>query len=151
MVDKTTQVWQMGYCALAWIMLPVAVCMIRLVGLQKMFLQLGQDPFNEYPKSLSINVRESYIVAHKIQKSVLRAGRFWPDKRNNCLQRASIACLLIRRRKIPCKIQLGVKANTSEPCEYAHAWIEVLGRPVGESKQSLKRYVPFAIRDACDV
>ena len=151
MVDKATQVWRMGYCLLAWIMLPIAVCMIRLVGLQKMFLQFSQDPFHEYPERLSINVRESYIVADKIQKSVLRAGGFWPDRRNNCLQRASVACLLIRARKIPCQIKVGVKANTSQPCGYAHAWIEVLGQPVGESKRSLKGYVPFILNAESNV
>ncbi len=151
MVDKNTQIWQLGYCVLAWVMLPIALSMIRLVGLQKIFLQFSKDPFNEYPESLSINIKESYIVADKIQKSVIRAGRFWPDRRNNCLQRASVACLLIRSRKIPCKIKVGVKASTSQPGGYAHAWIEVLGHPIGESKRSLKDYVPFILNAESNV
>ena len=128
---------------LAWFLLPVIKYMIRAKGFRWTCQKIHDNPFNELPirnESISANQVE---IANSIHKSVLQAGRYWPHKRNNCLQRASVGCFLIRAKNIPCCIKLGFKGNNSESLETAHAWIEVLGQPIGESRHALKNFKPF--------
>jgi hypothetical protein len=148
---KAAQNWRFWYFLLAWLLLPIVKFMIRTFGFQNTCQKLMGDPFKELPLDHATPGTQTIELATSIQRSVLQAGRFWPDKRNNCLQRASVACFLLRSKKIPCKVEIGVKGKKTQPQEYAHAWIEVLGQPIGESRQSLENYLTFCSISKHDV
>lgn len=148
---KSTKNWNICYFLLGWTLLPVITLMIRTFGFQKTCWKILGDPFDELPKHQLQTDEQSVQIASCIQKSILQAGRFWPDKHNNCLQRASVACFIIRAKKVPCRIKLGVIGEKSQSSEFAHAWIEVLGQPIGESYQSLENYFPFQFKSKNNV
>jgi len=58
---------------------------------------------------------------HSIRTSIRRASRLFPV-RNRCLISSLCARLMLRRRKIPSKIFMGVASGTGGRID-AHAWI----------------------------
>jgi len=80
---------------------------------------------------------ESIRRAKIIEAAVRAAGRYWYGKRKNCLVRSLIACDLIQRRRIPCTLRLGIRHPAEDTQDFAHAWIEINGQPLGESDQAM--------------
>ena len=140
---KRYQNQKFGCFLLAWVLLPLIRCMIKVKGFQWTCYKVHDDPFKELPVRSGSTPADAIPTAYSIHAAVLRAGRYWPKKRNNCLQRASVACFLIRIKNIPCCIKLGVKENKTRTMETAHAWVEVLGQPIGESSHVIENFVPF--------
>jgi len=66
--------------------------------------------------------REQETKARQIGEAVERAGRHTPWK-SACLVRACTAAKMMRRRKIPGSVCIGVQKETYEPRDIeAHAW-----------------------------
>lgn len=61
-------------------------------------------------------------------RRVALAGAFYP-RRALCLEQSLTLFVLLRRRGIDAQLRLGVQPRPF----YAHAWIEVGGRPISES------------------
>lgn len=59
----------------------------------------------------------------------------------SCLRRSLVLRALLARRGVPAELRFGVHAD--RPDLQAHAWLEVDGRPVGESPETLAGLVPL--------
>lgn len=128
------------YFLLAWLLLPVVKGLHKTKGFRWTSEKIHKQPFEEFPAKNRSTPNASIAIAGTIHKAVLRAGRCWPGKRNNCLERASVACLMLRAKNIPCSIKIGFKGTSSNSLDSAHAWIQVLGEPIGESSQTLVNF-----------
>ena len=143
MIAKNSDNFRWSHFVIAWILLPVVATSIKFKGFVWTCERLLRDPFKELPKTMQPRTLKEIEDAKCIHGSVLRAGRYWPHKKNNCLQRATLACFFVRLKQIPCRIRLGVNGDDPADMSFAHAWIEVNGNPIGESKGAMNNFQPF--------
>ena len=59
-----------------------------------------------------------------------------------CLQRSLALQRLLGQRGIASDLQIGVQKREGQVC--AHAWLEVDGRPVGETEPGRQQFLPLA-------
>ena len=143
MIAKNSDNFHWSHFVIAWILLPVVATSIKFKGFVWTCERFLKNPFTERPKTIQPRTLKEIEDAKSIHGSVLMAGRFWPNKKNNCLQRATLACFMVRLKQIPCRIRLGVKGEDPEDMAFAHAWIEVDRNPIGESKCAMNNFQPF--------
>ncbi|HEX6307272.1 MAG TPA: lasso peptide biosynthesis B2 protein [Longimicrobiales bacterium] len=77
------------------------------------------------------------LVSDTVQR-VAVAAAFYP-RRALCLEQSLALFVLLRRRGVAAELRLGVQPRPF----YAHAWVEVDGRPVSESADLPLTIVPF--------
>lgn len=82
-------------------------------------------------------------IPSDIHRMVLRAGKCFPDKRNNCLPRALAAAHWMQHYNIPYRIRIGIRSESKAILTSAHAWIEVNGRAIGELEESIEQLKPL--------
>ena len=87
---------------------------------------------------------QHYHRSCSIHRMVLRAGKCFPKKRTNCLPRALATAFWMQKYGIPHQICIGIRSDDEVVLTSAHAWIEVNGRPIGESKESIAQLKPLA-------
>ena len=68
-------------------------------------------------------------------KNVIMATAFYPG-RSKCLEQAVASYVLLRRMGVPVQIRLGVQPYPF----YAHAWLEMDGKPLTESEEVIARF-----------
>ena len=66
-------------------------------------------------------------LIHETTRRLILAAAFYP-RRAACLEQSLALYLLLRRRGVAADLKLGVQPLPF----YAHAWVEVAGRPVDE-------------------
>lgn len=62
-----------------------------------------------------------------------------------CVPRSIALWVMLRRRGIPAEMRIGVSDGSAGFA--SHAWVEISGEPVGETKSSLESFLPLAIED----
>jgi hypothetical protein len=73
-----------------------------------------------------------------VVRKVDTAAAFFPG-RALCLEQSLALCLCLWRAGVPVELRLGV-----QPYPFAaHAWVDYLGEPVGESWDRVGKFVPF--------
>ena len=77
-------------------------------------------------------------VVSRTLEAVAVATRYYWRRRLDCLPRALTVYLLLRRRGVPVILRIGVKRYPFA----AHAWVECMGRSLGES-ESTRRHEPY--------
>jgi hypothetical protein len=79
-----------------------------------------------------------------VVRKVDTAAAFFPG-RAQCLERSLALCLCLWRAGVPVELRMGV-----QPYPFAaHAWVDYLGEPVGESWDRVNRFVPFGDLEGC--
>jgi len=78
------------------------------------------------------------LSAQKYQHLIGRASRLHLLPMT-CLARSLALCWMLNRRGIPAEIRIGVKKSWDRIL--AHAWIEVLGEPIGEAEDIPDRFI----------
>jgi hypothetical protein len=78
--------------------------------------------------------------AHRLARITDVVGDLWP-LRSRCLQRSLVLAWLLRRRGIDGRLRIGVQ--TDEGGLIAHAWVEVAGEPVNDTRDHCARYAAF--------
>ncbi len=63
------------------------------------------------------------------------AAAFFPG-RAVCLEQSLALYVLLRRRGVPAELRLGVQVYPF----YAHAWVELDGRPVNEDQETVEKF-----------
>jgi transglutaminase-like putative cysteine protease len=71
-------------------------------------------------------------------RAVSLAAAFYP-RRAQCLEQSLTLYVLLRRRGVPADLKLGVRPRPF----YAHAWVEVRGRALGEAADLPMNLVAF--------
>lgn len=66
------------------------------------------------------------------------AAAFFPG-RAVCLEQSLALYVLLRRRGVPAELRVGVQVYPF----YAHAWVELDGRPVNEDPETVARFRPL--------
>lgn len=82
-------------------------------------------------------------VIENVMRRVISASSFYPG-RSECLEQSLVAYVLLRRRRVPVQLRLGVQPYPF----HAHAWIELNNRAIGEADDYVAQFVPvegFAI------
>lgn len=74
---------------------------------------------------------------------VATAAAFYP-RRALCLEQSLALYLLLRRRNVSAELRLGVQPRPF----YAHAWVEVNGTPVNESRDLGRSFIAFTALEA---
>ena len=93
----------------------------RIIGLRRTFALLRRiAPLRERDWNAAL--------VEETARRVAIAGAFYP-RRALCLEQSLTLFVLLRRRGVPAELRLGVQPRPF----YAHAWVEVEGRPVNES------------------
>jgi len=72
--------------------------------------------------------------AHRVSTRVFER---WP-LRTYCLERSLVLVWLLRRHGVGGNLRIGVKREGSELL--AHAWVELMGQPLGESAPNLLQF-----------
>ena len=67
--------------------------------------------------------------------NILIATAFYPG-RSKCLEQAVASFVLLRRRGIPADVRFGVQPYPF----FAHAWVELDGKPLTESPEVIARF-----------
>jgi hypothetical protein len=80
----------------------------------------------------------AFSAARRLHRLVELASRLYP-RAMTCLPRALVLRWMLARRGIPADLQVGVQKSDSVGIQ-AHAWVELGGRPVGESPDLLQRF-----------
>jgi hypothetical protein len=74
-------------------------------------------------------------VMNRTLHNILVATAFYPG-RSKCLEQSVTSFVFLRRRGFPVHIRLGVQPYPF----YAHAWLELNGRPLTESPEVVARF-----------
>ena len=70
---------------------------------------------------------------------VALASAFYP-RRALCLEQSLVLFVVLRRRGVAAELRIGVQPRPF----YAHAWVEVDGRPLRESRELSQSFAVFA-------
>jgi transglutaminase-like putative cysteine protease len=77
-------------------------------------------------------------TCEQMTRAVSLAAAFYP-RRAQCLEQSLTLYVLLRRRGVPADLKLGVRPRPF----YAHAWVEVRGRALGEAADLPMNLVAF--------
>jgi hypothetical protein len=79
------------------------------------------------------------LVVHRVDL----AAAFFPG-RARCLERSFALHVCLRWCGLPTQIRMGVQPHPFA----AHAWVELEGEPVGDSRDSIALFTAFPLRDS---
>jgi hypothetical protein len=80
------------------------------------------------------SVADEQLIKQTLHNIVV-ATVFYPGK-SKCLEQAIAVFVLLRRRRVPVQIRLGVQPYPF----YAHAWVELNGAPLTESPEIVAQF-----------
>lgn len=95
----------------------------RAIGLRRTFMLLRRFT-SDLPEPHDV---QSTVMA--TAQRVALAAAFYP-RRARCLEQSLALFVLLRRRGVRAELRLGVQPRPF----YAHAWVEVGGRPISEAE-----------------
>ena len=78
--------------------------------------------------------------AHRLARVADVVGDLWP-LRSRCLQRSLVLAWLLRRRGIGGRLRIGIQKGAGDMI--AHAWVEVAGEPVNDTRDHCATYATF--------
>lgn len=110
---------------------------LRLRPASRTFALLGEPRTDGVPDELVGIAR--FQEAERVGRAVARVARMLPWH-PTCLRQALAVQRLLRRRKIACRLHLGV---THPSIGTAHAWVTVEGRPV-VGRAGIESLVPLS-------
>jgi hypothetical protein len=120
----------------AYLLLLIVTLRLRFLSAQPVF---GDILYTESSTDCASPANTLEII-EKAQWSLHQAECLFPF-RIRCLERAVVLSRLLRRRRIPTKLQIGVK-KSGQQLE-AHAWVEYQGRPLNSSAEQCSEYLPL--------
>ena len=123
---------QRGLLARAWLLLPLAVVSLRLLGFgrtQAALLGPASPPAGH-----------DLAAAQATARLVLSAAR-WSPLHASCLPRALVLARLLRDQGLVAELRLGVARPDGRFA--AHAWVEHGGVPLAEAESLAARYAVF--------
>lgn len=97
----------------------------------------GPDPGGPEPAA-----PEALALAASYARMVRIAAGNLPF-RAACLERSVALWWLLRRRRIPAELKIGVRKSPSDQELDAHAWVELGGRPIDDRDDVHQRYAAF--------
>lgn len=116
---------------------------LRLAGYRRWRNVLARFTATASQQFSGRNTTESKILednARTIARMEAAAARHLPIK-SNCLEQSLVLWWLLRRRRIPADIRIGVRKD-GEGFE-AHAWVEAYGAVLSESGHEHIHFVPL--------
>lgn len=121
----------------AMILLPMVGTTLRILGVKGTWRML--QGWGVTPRRLPTDSKIYEIATRttRLADIAARHGRYG----GNCLSRSLLLLWLLRRRGIPCGLRIGVRKILGE--FQAHAWVECFGRPVNDSFNVTRRFMPF--------
>ena len=84
---------------------------------------------------------ESLALAREVARAVAAGTRNAPGGAN-CLRRSLMLWWLLRRRRVPATLHIGVRKPEGD--FQAHAWVRVGDTVLNDSRDVAERYAPFA-------
>lgn len=115
----------------------LAVTLVR-VSLRALGLRSTVKLVRRLAKSAGDSRSSDVGVITEKTDAVSLAAVFFPG-RAECLERSLASFLLLRRAGVPVDLRIGVQAYPF----VAHAWLELLGKPVGEHPDIVANLVAF--------
>ena len=118
---------------------PLVASSLALIGYRRTHAALSRWPG---PRASGFSSEaEAYARARSVARVVaIAAGR--GPVRATCLRRSLLVWWLLRRDGIQTQVKVGVQHGLEG--FQAHAWVEFLGRPLGEPDDVAARFLPFA-------
>ncbi len=123
----------------AAVALPAVAALIRMRGLRK-----SQAFLARLTPAVNNSGPEADGPAEPLARSVVRivtAAAAHGPYRANCLQRSVVLWWLLRRRGVETELRIGTRKE--DGCFNAHAWVELSGRALNESRDVGVRYAAF--------
>lgn len=118
--------------------LAISKSKIKLLKFQKVAPTLGK--IND--EARSILTPTEYAQAEKIRLFIMRASRFVPW-RSVCMDQAMTGVILLKKKRIPCTLYMGVRKKESGKGLDAHAWV-ICGEQIVLGGQKSKFYTETA-------
>jgi len=124
--------------AIALIALPLVAAALAIAGYLRVHAALSRWPRVSPARFDGEGARSAR--AQRVARVVVIAAAHGPV-RTTCLRRALLTWWLLRREGIETVVRVGV-ARTRGALD-AHAWVEYLGRPLGDADDVAARFAPF--------
>jgi hypothetical protein len=124
---------------LDWLALMEAWWMLLFFHLGLLWMSYERLIISTHPKSeINPESKHAQVIAQNIQRLIGFASRLHPIHMT-CLVRSLALKKMLSKRNVPAHIKIGTQKiqNTM----YAHAWVEVIGRPIGEADDVVKKFV----------
>jgi hypothetical protein len=124
-----------GIVVEALALLPLAWMALGTLGLQRSAALLR--PLTRPPSELT---NDSMDQARRVAQLVAMAARnnITPA---NCLRRSLVLWFLLRQRRLPAELLIGVRKADGQL--QAHAWVELAGTVLNDAPDVAKHYAPF--------
>lgn len=106
----------------------------RVLGLRRTLRLVSRAP------ATSSSAADTALIDATV-RAVCTASAFYP-RRALCLEQSLALTWLLRRRGVPAELRIGVQPRPF----YAHAWVEMDGRPLNEPGDLPQILTPFALR-----
>lgn len=116
------------------IVLTTVTLVLRVAGLRRAIAFARVLGGRHQPAVASPDAGMMYRAARRMAT----VGAFYPG-RAECLEQSLALLVLLRRRRIPVELKIGVERRPFT----AHAWVEHDGRPINESAEYVGRLTPF--------
>lgn len=119
--------------------IPVVKALMGLIAID--MLRLSQDfgAMHAFVLGWKKAARTAHPDAIRRTCRAMAYACVWYPKRVLCLQRSAVITCLLRGRGIPAEMVIGARVMPFQ----AHAWTEVEGRPINESKDVRKIYMTW--------
>lgn len=115
--------------------------LIKIVGLNRTYKMLRILP------SLPAKKKISTVYIENLWRLVFATSKTLPFK-TKCIEESITLWIILKTRGIKSHLKIGVNKKSSEFC--AHAWIEVDGKPVGNSEDIYNNFSEFDYKFFCD-
>jgi hypothetical protein len=142
---RIRRIWRMsnwrqrGQLIQVWLLLPVCMLVLRLVGFRRLFQYLSRPPLGA---AGAAPTPETLAAAHRLASLTNRVARRHP-LRPTCLHRSLLLCWLLRRQGLQPTLHIGVRRGAS--AIEAHAWVELHGQVLNDAPDVGARFAPFSL------
>jgi hypothetical protein len=116
----------------------VARCALTLLAVRACLKTRGFGPSVAWARRLGERTAGAGLTAEEVERAayhVAVAAAFFPG-RAVCLEQSLALYVLLRRRGVPAELRIGVQVYPF----YAHAWVELHGRPVNEDVETVEKF-----------
>jgi hypothetical protein len=116
----------------------VARCALMLLAVRVRLKARGFGPSVAWAKAQALRASGPGLAPEEVERAayhVAVAAAFFPG-RAVCLEQSLALYLLLRRRGVPAELRIGVQVYPF----YAHAWVELDGRPVNEDVETVEKF-----------
>lgn len=126
---------------LDWLALMEAWWMLLFFHLGLLWMSYERLIISTHAKSeTNPDATNALVIAQNVQRLVGFASRLHPI-RMTCLVRSLALKKMLSKRNIHAHIKIG--AQKIQNTMYAHAWVEVIGRPIGEADDVAQKFSVF--------